>query len=51
MLPDFLVETALALAKSLAKLLASQTAAEQEEALMLAAEATKAALDRLKFGG
>jgi hypothetical protein len=49
-IPLWAVEAAFALVRAITKLVDAQTDAEREEALMQAAEASKAALDRKKFG-
>jgi hypothetical protein len=49
MIPEWAVTAATALAAALAKLLTARSDAEREEALMQAAEATKAGLDRLRW--
>ena len=47
--PGWVLETAASLASSIAKLVTATNDADREDALMTAAEATKAALDRIKF--
>ncbi len=47
--PAWAVEAAIELAKAIAKLVGAENDDEREEALMQAAEATKAALDAKRF--
>lgn len=49
-IPSWALEGAFGLIAALGKLIAAETDEAREEALMAAAEATKAALDRKKFG-
>lgn len=49
--PAWALEGAVGLVKALVKLVRAQSDDEREDAFMTAAEATKAALDRRKFGG
>ncbi len=51
MIPAWAIEAAVSLARATAKLIGAQDDEERTEALMQAAEATKVALDRKKFGG
>lgn len=49
-IPSWVTEAIFGLLGALAKLISAETDDEREEALMSAAEATKAALDRKRFG-
>ena len=51
MIPAWALEAAGALATVIVKLLSASSDKEREDAFMEAAEASKAALDRAKFGG
>ncbi len=48
--PPWAVDAVLGLVQAVGKLLSAESDEEREEALMEAAEAPKAALDRRKFG-
>lgn len=50
MIPQWAIEGAIGIGGALLKLLGSKNDDEREQALMEAAEAAKAALDRKKFG-
>lgn len=50
MIPAWALEGLYGLIRAIGKLVEAKTDDEREEALMAAAEATKAALDRKKFG-